>query len=721
MNLASISSLEIVLGLISFIASTYLGLAVYLKNPKSWTNRFFLMLAIAIDAYIMVNPISLHPPAGTQLFWIRAVMFSVSFMPPILFLLVHTFPGKDIRLPKKYVSAVVFVMLAAAAISLSPLVFSELQYLGGEPVPVPGTGMPFFALNFVGFLLLSFVLLFYKHKRAIGQDKARTLYLLIGVLATFTLMTIFTLVFVVILQTSATIFLGPIFPVIMMGAIGYSIVKHRFLDIQPIIARAVSFVIFLLILAIAYGLIFIGLLRRLLGVEINSLVSLIFLGLTVAAMLSFQPLQNRIRRWSSKYFLRGEYNRDELLSALTHIMAENIELKKLAADTLGSVGKAMKIGKFAFLIIDGHTIKSVEGVGYDKGIKNYAPLEKLLHSQESSRRHFILDDLEEGALKATFRELEVVFAAPIRVEKNEVAVLILGPKLSGEAYYETDVEVLDIFSAEAGIAIQNAKSYEEIKQFNVELEGKVEERTKELKESQERELAKAMTVAKLKDEFVFLAAHELRTPVTVIRGFLEMVNDSGAKFSKDVKSNLDSIFQASEHLNQLLNNLLEIARSEAGTTKIVTAPLDIALAVESTAKELSSVARKKNIKISVTSESGLPPVLADAAKLNEVLMNLVGNAVKYNREGGSVDVAVRATGKQAEITIKDTGFGIPKDQQARIFEKFFRAQSRDTQEITGTGLGLFITKMLIEKMNGVITFSSEEGKGSIFTFLLPIA
>jgi signal transduction histidine kinase len=150
-------------------------------------------------------------------------------------------------------------------------------------------------------------------------------------------------------------------------------------------------------------------------------------------------------------------------------------------------------------------------------------------------------------------------------------------------------------------------------------------------------------------------------------------------------------------------------------------PVDIIAAAKSAAKELSNVARKNNIKIAVTAGEGLPSVLADGAKLNEVLMNLIGNAVKYNRVGGTVEVVADVRGGTVEVSVKDTGFGIAKDQQARIFEKFFRAPSRETQEIIGTGLGLFITKMLVEKMNGTIRFSSEEGRGSVFAFSLPVA
>ncbi len=721
MYFTSINILEIVLGLVTFFASFSIGLAVYLKNTKSWTNRFFLSLALIICLYIVVNYLSLHPPGQTvlsQLFWIRVVMFVASFMSPILFLLVHTFPEGEIQFSRSMLILIFAAMLVAAGLSLSPFVFSDIQYLNGQLVPIPGLGMIFFIANFVGFLILSFINLFIKYREAFGQQRAKVTYLLFGVVGTFSLMTIFTVGFIVVAKNSAGIILGPIFPVILMAAIGYAIVRHRFLDIQPVIARAVSFAIFFLLFALSYAFLFLIVFKQFLAVSISTSALSLFMALTVVAMLSFQPLAFQIKKWTSRYFLRAVYDQDELLSRLTHIMAENIDLIGLTRGILDVVMKSMRISRAAFLIVSGHQIKGVHGIGYEFAPEHYSNLEKLLH-ETKGKSHFILDELKEGSLKNIFRDLEVAFAVPIRVGKNEVAILILGQKLSGESYYASDIDVLDVFAAEAGIAIENAEAYEEIKQFNKELEGKVDERTHELKESQKRELDKALSIAKLKDEYVFLAAHELRTPVTVIRGFLEMINDSKSRVSKDIKGSLLSIGEASEHLNDLLNDLLEIARAEAGTTKIITVPIDVLPVISLVAKDLAAVAWKRKIQITVKPVSGLRHVLADEGKLKEVLMNLIGNAVKYNRDGGSVTVNTELVDGKIVVEVQDTGYGIPKDQQLRIFEKFFRAQTKEVQEITGTGLGLFIVKMLVEKMGGSVWFKSEEGKGSVFSFSVP--
>ncbi|MEK7560434.1 MAG: ATP-binding protein [Patescibacteria group bacterium] len=228
-------TIEILLGVLALTATSALGAIIHIRNPKSWTHRLFLLLAIAIDFYIIVNFLSLHPPRQTpddQLFWIRAVMFVTSFIGPILVLLVHTFPGHRITMRRRFIALLLFLMIASAAASLMPFVFQSIHYPEGEPIPVPGPGMPVFFLDFIGLFILSFIILILKHRRAQGEEKMKLRHLLAGVIASFSLMGISTVIFVVILRTSAFVFLGPIFPVILITFIAYAIVKHNLFSIQ---------------------------------------------------------------------------------------------------------------------------------------------------------------------------------------------------------------------------------------------------------------------------------------------------------------------------------------------------------------------------------------------------------------------------------------------------------------------------------------------------------
>ena len=254
------------------------------------------------------------------------------------------------------------------------------------------------------------------------------------------------------------------------------------------------------------------------------------------------------------------------------------------------------------------------------------------------------------------------------------------------------------------------------------LNNELKERTVQLEKSKKEEVAKAQEVARLKDEFVFLATHELRTPVTAIRGFLELTEGARKHFPKDLQKKFTAISQASDHLDNLINDLLEVARSESGSMVINVGPNEFEPVLNKVLEEISPLIEEKEIKVE-SKVAPLPPVLFDPVKMKEVLINLIGNAVKYNKKGGSIYInAYRYPEEKSFVfEIHDTGYGIPKDRQGKIFEKFFRAGTKGTEETIGTGLGLFITRILVEKMGGTMLFSSVEQEGTTFSFSLPLA
>ncbi|MBI4812721.1 sensor histidine kinase [Candidatus Falkowbacteria bacterium] len=236
---------------------------------------------------------------------------------------------------------------------------------------------------------------------------------------------------------------------------------------------------------------------------------------------------------------------------------------------------------------------------------------------------------------------------------------------------------------------------------------------------------------KLRDEFVFIAAHELRTPVTAIKGYLSMITDgSFGKVPAKIAENLKIVNGANQRLVQLVADLLEVARDESGTLKIALTPLSMKESANIAIEELASVAKEKRIKIKHNNKFADKKVKADAYKLKEVLVNLVSNAIKYTPAGGVIEIsheihpgAYNAMGAGIKsdylIThVKDNGIGIAPENINKLFAKFYRIKTRKTASVEGTGLGLFICKEIVERMQGKIWVSSELGKGSTFSFSL---
>jgi signal transduction histidine kinase len=170
----------------------------------------------------------------------------------------------------------------------------------------------------------------------------------------------------------------------------------------------------------------------------------------------------------------------------------------------------------------------------------------------------------------------------------------------------------------------------------------------------------------------------------------------------------------------MINDLLEIARSESGTITIAVKECLLRPILDQVLDKVSPLVKEKNIALE-THLDRISNVLCDETKLREVLLNLLSNAIKYNRERGTITIDVHKAEGTDDVVfkIRDTGYGIAKEQQDKIFQKFFRAVTKDTQGVVGTGLGLFLTRMLVEKMGGHISFESVEGQGTTFTFTLP--
>lgn len=241
--------------------------------------------------------------------------------------------------------------------------------------------------------------------------------------------------------------------------------------------------------------------------------------------------------------------------------------------------------------------------------------------------------------------------------------------------------------------------------------------SKQIDLAHQRESEKLQEITRLRDEFVFIAVHELRTPVTVIKGYISVIFKENTQLKKDLKEPLEQINNANNDLLALVNDLLEVSRSESGKLTINVSPQNIQEIVEGCLKELRPLAEQKKISINNQLTSELPLILADNTKLREVLFNLIGNAIKYNHEEGEISLSCELVNESLIMHVTDNGVGLSKEDKNHLFEKFWRSEK---VKVSGTGLGLFITKELITRMNGKIWVESKEDQGSTFSFKLPI-
>lgn len=231
---------------------------------------------------------------------------------------------------------------------------------------------------------------------------------------------------------------------------------------------------------------------------------------------------------------------------------------------------------------------------------------------------------------------------------------------------------------------------------------------------------KIKEVDEMKDEFISIASHELRTPLTVIKGYISMLDkDNSSRLSPSSRDYLGIIGSSADRLNSLVEDLLNVSRIEQNRLKLEIEMMDATEVIAEVVGELKVEAQNKGLNLKMVGTSKAPQVMADRAKLKQALTNIAGNAIKYTKRG-SVTIDCSLKGDFLQITTTDTGIGMSAKEKERLFEKFYRIKNEQTQGITGTGLGLWITKQLVVLMKGEIHLDSIEGVGTQVSILLPL-
>lgn len=228
---------------------------------------------------------------------------------------------------------------------------------------------------------------------------------------------------------------------------------------------------------------------------------------------------------------------------------------------------------------------------------------------------------------------------------------------------------------------------------------------------------KLAEVDKLKDDFISMAAHELRTPISVVRGYASMLVEGGKLPAEEAKQ-ADYITRSAAQLNSLVDDLLDVMRIEQNRMEFALVPTDVGAVVREVTDMLAVNAKEKNLALNMEIAADVRAAL-DPDRFRQVMLNIAGNAVKYTPQG-NVTVRVAAEGGKAVVRVSDTGIGISAEDQKNLFSKFYRVKSEETKAIRGTGLGLWITRQMIEKMRGTIGLESIKGRGTDVTLSFPL-
>ncbi|MFQ5944693.1 MAG: ATP-binding protein [Anaerolineae bacterium] len=327
-----------------------------------------------------------------------------------------------------------------------------------------------------------------------------------------------------------------------------------------------------------------------------------------------------------------------------------------------------------------------------------------------------LSDLQEHPRSVGFPpghpKMRRFLGVPIRSAGRIVGNLYLTKRSRAAEFSEHDQHLVELLAAHAAIAIERATLHQRIDE---ETEAKAAT-LKELKRANE----KLMELDRLKSEFVSLVSHELRAPLTNIQGALELLQDRlGSEEDGPASELLRVMDQQIRRLTRMVQGVLQVTRIEAGQLPMEPQALALEPHLEMAVQELEVRARDHRFRL--PSKKPLPRVWADPDRLDEVVSNLLDNAVKFSPDGKEIRIEVTSKGEDAAISVTDQGIGIPADQLERIFERFHRVEDDGAHSRQGQGLGLYIARKLIEAQGGRIWAESKPGEGSRFSFTLPLA
>ena len=299
-----------------------------------------------------------------------------------------------------------------------------------------------------------------------------------------------------------------------------------------------------------------------------------------------------------------------------------------------------------------------------------------------------------------------LIVVPISVKGRSLGVLGTSIAHPGRLFTQADLRLALALADRAALAIENARLYTQERRLRQELE--------ELNQ-------KVQEANRLKTEFVTVVTHELRSPLTSIEGYLDLLLEEGSEGAETRGTYLQIVKRSADHLLELINDLLDIARLEAGKLELRRLPLDLEDLIREVSGALRPQIEAKGQHLHLDLAVSLPVVNGDPERLTQVLLNLISNAHKYTPQGGSITIVTRAERAGVCIAVQDTGIGLSSEEQQQLFTKFFRAQHPLVRETGGTGLGLAIARALVELHGGTITVVSAPGQGTTFEVILPLA
>jgi signal transduction histidine kinase len=704
-----------------------------------------------------------HSPSQIEiaLFWKKLFLSTISLFIILTYFFSIYFPKKE---KTNYIvinKIILFVEIAFIfLINFTDLIIVDVRAMEWGTDIVWGVGKNIWFGAMIAFTFLIVGRIIKKYFLLSLRQKLQTQLFLVGIFIFASMNFIFNMIFPVLQNTYKYHQFGDYSAIFLLGFTAYAIVKHELMGIKTLITQ-VLIIIISLILFLDVILLSDNLTMQLL--KIGILLAFLYFSRELVKSVrkekkareelekTYQKINEYIKQLKNININLKEKNEDmESLLSLSNVSSSGAEIDKNIQDIIDII--PVKLGHLKILgaIMVRYDEKNNKAYSYtvtqskllQKAIK-ILPRKALSdyhtpitpETPPSGIDNLTADSIIENKIKigkvlADFIDPPVdrptawlmqkimgaksIASAPINIRGARIGAIIFIFAKPLSEIKDRDLDLIRAFTQHLGVVLENLQFYEQtekqIKALSV------------LNENLKTANIRLKELMEVKNEFLHITSHQLRTPLTTIRGMIAMWHngDFDNLPEKEKKKMLKRIYVSSERLNNITNDMLDSLELEGGFMKFQFKQVSLKKIIKETVDIMRPNFDEKGLYIKFDDSADMPKIEVEPNYIRQVFINTIDNACKYTKKGG-IDINIKKSGKYAEITIKDTGIGVSKSEQKKIFQKFTRGKRASIENASGSGLGLFIARKIVGEHNGKIEFSSEgAGKGSIVKILLPV-
>lgn len=718
----------IVLLVIVGLSNIVLGLLVGIRDWKRPVNQAFVVLSVSVSVWVFGIAGFLGSSSNESAFIFAKIFYAAPLVLVVsLMYFAHLFPDRSHMSRRALLlPLVVSIPLFIPLLINRKFITDHLSTIpSGRVMNVNETEYLVYALVVVSLFVAAFIEIYRQSTKLQGLYKEQTRWFLVAGVITALAGGWFNIVQAHWLHDYRYIWVGPLATTLYVLACTISIIRHRMFDIRLAAVRTLAYAMALLAMSAVYFSLAYIVTRIFFRDDVNAGVSISPINIVLALILAFmfQPIRKFFDKITNKIFYRDRYNTSEFITRLGRVLTNTTKLKDVLSSAGHEISATLKTNGYIFLIYrDNHTdIVVGQGVQTDCNNDEHELFRRL--STINDGKVVLAQQLDhkfqqsEQTLYIALSKRNIGLALPLIGADGLVGILMLGEQMSS-GYTKRDVDVLETIADELVIAIQNARSVQVVRDLNTHLEQRVASATKELRESNDR----LMQLDATKDEFVSMASHQLRTPLTSIKGYISMVLDGDVgKITPEQRKLLEEAFTSSERMVHLIGDFLNVSRLQTGKFMIEFTDTDICDLVRQEVDAIQQIAAAHGTSVQFKKRGRIPKLHIDENKIRQVVMNFIDNAIYYSPDSSDpINVSLCVEDGNVVLRVIDNGMGVPKAEQKQLFTKFFRAKNARNQRPDGTGVGLFLAKKVIDGHGGKLIFESTEGQGSTFGFRLPI-